>query len=664
MFKAKDKTLVIRGNVRGLDIQEPTNLVTQKQLRNVTIAEDVKVTVRRTVNSTRTSTVTGGGTQKPVIVTPPAVPVDKTKANVSTNEELVAAVAAVPQNGTATITLLKDITLTESLEIPEGKTVNLDLNGKSITGTVGRDADNNRVHTLVNNGTLTIKNGTLASKAENGGSAVANAAGATLILENVTLLGAPQGEHDDIAAANAAYPSYAINNWGELTVNTATIKTYHGAVATGAGGNVVLNDVTIDVGQNTTTNITSWALYAYGSADEIGKITINSGNVKMTKVEPSVNGGGYACTGDGGQITIKGGSFDKASSENNGNGIHVKANSLVITGGTFDTDPSAYVADGYKAVEADGVWTVSKRLAGEVINTEEAQAALDNATPGTVIQLSEGVGYGTLVFRQNASSVVVDITDAGGDAAGNEHYSRYEDITIIGAEGATVDQIDFEVGWIAGSGASYVDIENLTVQGVTFSGNKLAVNLEGSKGSALGIDGLTLVDCKMKDTDGTHRFVFQQITGYKALNDKTTSEYVMTAGVKNLTITGCEVEGAYQVIESRAMEDLTITDNIFKGIKARDMLITSDVTNHADVTYTGTITITGNASSGGEERFIRASLNNSNAGVVIKDNTITNYKGEHADYIKVTGAAVETTIKNNTITDGTDGNREFTVTVE
>jgi len=74
VFKAKDKTLVIRGNVRGLDIQEPTNLVTQKQLRNVTIAEDVKVTVRRTVNSSP-QTVIGGGTQAPVVITPPTRPV-------------------------------------------------------------------------------------------------------------------------------------------------------------------------------------------------------------------------------------------------------------------------------------------------------------------------------------------------------------------------------------------------------------------------------------------------------------------------------------------------------------------------------------------------------------------------------------------------------------
>lgn len=285
-----------------------------------------------------------------------------------------------------------------------------------------------------------------------------------------------------------------------------------------------------------------------------------------------------------------------------------------------------------------------------VANATAAQDALDNAVPGTTIKLTAGVDYGTLVFGQNASSRVVDITDVGGDAPGNEHYSRYENITILGAAGATVDQIDFKARWIDGTeGGSYVDIKNLTIKGVTFSGEKTAVKIDGAMGGWLGIDGLKLEDCKMVDADGADRFVFQQITGYKDLNDKTAGTYVMTTGVKNLTITGCEVEGAYQVIESRAMENLTITNNTFKNIKARDMLITSDTTYHPSVTYTGTITITGNTSIGGEERFVRASLNNSDATLVIANNTLPTYAGADDDCIKADGVTGAATIKSNTL---------------
>ena len=284
-----------------------------------------------------------------------------------------------------------------------------------------------------------------------------------------------------------------------------------------------------------------------------------------------------------------------------------------------------------------------------VANADEAQAALDNAVSGTIIKLEPGVDYGTLIFRQNASSTVVDITNAGGDAVGNEKYRKIDDLTIIGADGAVLDGFDFEVGWIDGSGASFIDVKNLTVRDVTFSGEATPFNFEGAKGSTLGIDGLTIANCKMNDEDGNNRFIFQQISGYKELNDKTTGEYVMTTGIKDLTITNCEVTGAHMVIESRAMENLTITNNIFKGIKQRDILITSDTGNYPNDTYTGTITVTGNTSIGGEERFVRASLNNSDAVVVIKDNTIINYVGEDDDYIKVEGGK-NVTIDNNPMT--------------
>ena len=371
-------------------------------------------------------------------------------------------------------------------------------------------------------------------------------------------------------------------------------------------------------------------------------ITNNEFNVADRNILIPVNTG---CTYSG-NITITG------NVSNNAQERFVRADGMgdavvVIKDNTLNNYMGAD-ADYIKVTNGNNVTVVNNTLASiGVKDTAAAQKALDNAVAGTTIQLAAGVNYGTLVFRQNASSTVVDITTAGGDAPGNEKYRRIEDLTIIGAEGAVVDQIDFQVGWIDGSGASFVDIKNLTIQGVTFSGEKTAINLEGAKGSSLGIDGLTLVGCKMKDADGNNRFVFQQITGYKALNDKTTNEYVMTTGIRNLTITDCEVEGAYMVIESRAMENLTITNNVFKGIKERDMLITSDTTYYPNVTYTGAITITGNTSIAGEERFVRGSLNNSDAVVVIKDNTIIDYMGADDDYIKVTGGN-NVTIENNT----------------
>jgi len=268
----------------------------------------------------------------------------KAPTAVATAEELTAALEAG-----GLVMLTDDIDLTESVTIPAGVTVNLDLNGKKITGIVGRDAEGNRIHTLVNNGTLTIKNGTVASAGDNGGSAIYNAAGAVLTIEDTTIEGAK--------FAGTAWPSYGINNYGTMTVNSATIKTYHGGIATGGDGVTVINYATVDVGQNTQTKQTSWALYTC----ENGKLTVNDGVFENTKNEYNqVYGGGYLCPTSTGEVVINGGTFNKTEADNNGSGIYYQPTNLVITGGTFDTNPSAYVADGYAATDnGDGTWTVT-----------------------------------------------------------------------------------------------------------------------------------------------------------------------------------------------------------------------------------------------------------------------------------------------------------------
>ena len=64
------------------------------------------------------------------------------------------AIAKVENNGT--ITLLKDVTLKEKIEVEEGRTVAIELNGKKIAS-----SKENTSTVLKNNGVLTLKNGSL-----------------------------------------------------------------------------------------------------------------------------------------------------------------------------------------------------------------------------------------------------------------------------------------------------------------------------------------------------------------------------------------------------------------------------------------------------------------------------------------------------------------------
>lgn len=293
--------------------------------------------------------------------------------------------AAVAQNGT--IKLEENLTITEPIVIPEGVEVTLDLNGKTITGTKGRDADNNRIHVIVNNGNLTIKDGTVKSAGNDGGSAIYNAEGATLTLENVTALGAPQSDPVYEAGVSKPYPSYAINNYGNAVVNGATVKSYHGAIATGGNGVTVINDADIDVGLDQSTGITSYAIYSYENA----QVTVNGGKFAFTKKEVYVNGGNMFCELGSNAIVVNGGNFT-------GGGFSVgDGREYVIKGGTFGFDPSKYVADGYVAIKNTDT------------NTWSIYGASDKVTmkDGAVLDLN-GVEFGGTIVAEGDLTIKGD----------------------------------------------------------------------------------------------------------------------------------------------------------------------------------------------------------------------------------------------------------------
>jgi len=286
---------------------------------------------------------------------------------VTTAGDLQAAI----NNGVTNIVLTNDITLSESIVIPApgATTVNvattaeantnavvIDLNGKEITGNVGRDADGNRVHVIVNNGNAVIKNGTVKSAGDNGGSAIYNAAGATLTLEDVVLNGAPRSGSD--------WPAYAINSYGELTINGAEITSNHGALA--LYGDTVINDA------NVTMNGIGGSSHVFYIGGEGTEVTINGGtythkgNVDgslayiMTGSSVIVNGGSFSASNGGygmatytGSLTVNGGYFANAFLDWGG--------PIAIAGGTFAAKPAdKYIADGFKAYQnAEGLWAVA-----------------------------------------------------------------------------------------------------------------------------------------------------------------------------------------------------------------------------------------------------------------------------------------------------------------
>ncbi len=177
-------------------------------------------------------------------------------------------------NAGGNVSLTSDVTVSASagLSVPEGKTVTLDLGGNELTvegsnfvnngtltitnGTVsGNDTQAGR-RAIVNNGTLTLENVTVNQIYQAGGAAIINDGGTMIINEGTTVVAANMaisnknnatltingGEFTGAGGPND-HPSYCICNQlsSELTVNGGTFIGNHGAFANTEGSVATLN---------------------------------------------------------------------------------------------------------------------------------------------------------------------------------------------------------------------------------------------------------------------------------------------------------------------------------------------------------------------------------------------------------------------------------------
>ena len=237
--------------------------------------------------------------------------------------------AALTNGGTYKV--ISDFTADEVVTIPAGVTVNLDLGGNTITS----DA------TVINNeGTLVLDgNGTVdVSGATEYAVPVVN--NGTLTVNNGVYVGA------------SAMPSYAFENYGKMTINDSTVDGGFGGVWAMANSETVINDGIFSHRDDPGAHI----VYAKAGA----KVTINGGDF-LGHVQSNNNWQYVVYAVNGADVEINGGNFVSFTHANGTQRLMFNANAPVeITGGTYDKDPSAFVAANHNAIKnADGTWTVA-----------------------------------------------------------------------------------------------------------------------------------------------------------------------------------------------------------------------------------------------------------------------------------------------------------------
>ena len=149
--------------------------------------------------------------------------------------------------------------------------------------------------------------------------------------------------------------SYDFNILNKSTVifNDANFPQAGGMIQAAYGATVIFNGGVSNISSSTTSQ-----RYNFYAASPGTTITINEGTFSFEAYKQR----SYACALNGAVIYIKGGTFGVAPNHPRWKTpIYTDATGqVIITGGTFGFDPSAWVAPGYQAVKSGSTWTVEQ----------------------------------------------------------------------------------------------------------------------------------------------------------------------------------------------------------------------------------------------------------------------------------------------------------------
>ncbi|MBR3842930.1 MAG: right-handed parallel beta-helix repeat-containing protein, partial [Christensenellaceae bacterium] len=360
------------------------------------------------------------------------------------------------------VVLLADVTLTDTLKIPAGVTVTLDLNGKTISQTKAQTAG---YQMILNDGNLTIKDPVGGGKISytdsgNGGEYISDVIynRATLVIDGGTI--------ENLSSATVASNGYphAVDTYSgirdtSVTINGGTIYCAEYSairmfcVSATYKADLVINGGTIK-GAVDMQNGTKVAA--------LGTLTIEGGTFETTKNANNIrfanwNGG---ATEYGISASIKGGSFNGGITT-----AYVPAaanwNKKIISGGTFATDLSEYASEGYEFVKNDdGTYGVEKAKVAEVNGTQytSLQAAIDAAKDGDTVTLLDDVTITTYVSINKSITL-----DLGGNAitrdGGTGLYINNADAVVVITGEGTIE---------SSSEVLYVNAGTVKVQNGTF----------------------------------------------------------------------------------------------------------------------------------------------------------------------------------------------------
>lgn len=478
--------------------------------------------------------------------------------------------------------------VTESLVIPEGRTVTIELeDGATLTNEDGKHTIENHgtltvtgsgtidnvTHghgALVNYGTATLEGGTLTRSAENSKSPSDNGGNSWYVIDNHSSLTIKE----NAVVRNNGYFSSLIRNIGDSADSPATLTISGGEISqadfiaiknddfgklsiTGgtfnSGNQAVQNwsEATISGGYFQTGDIITWSYEGSNSTTEI------SGSAVINEDVKAVNYDGKSSVAS---VTITGGTI-------NGNlekGIYkggivsvdptATSSSIQVSGGSFSNNISAFVKDGYTITGSDGSFTITdatEPTENSVAKTggiyyKSVQNAINAAEGGATVTLVKSVNEDIVV---SGKEITLDLgentlTNVSGDTITVKIDAN---LTVVGS--GTVDNKSnaraaiFNEGTVTLNGGTY-DRTSESGESADISGGNSWYTI-CNHGSMTIHDGATV-----KNTGSFSSMIENGYYSYKSENARTGYISGTNAANPTLVIEGGEFVGGLNTVKN------------------------------------------------------------------------------------------------------------------
>ncbi len=507
---------------------------------------------------------------------------------------------AVNQAGTTptTIRLTKDIegfTTDQIVTIKQDQTLLLDMAGHKISvasNFQGRPIKNNGTLTVTGSGTidssasttggygaidnygvLTIENGTYTGSVDASGASIKNRPSGVLTIDNGTFNGAVTAVYNEGKAYiyNGVFDCRSCSScnrdsWGytiqshqasgaaapELYFYDGTVIGVQGAFSTSAGYSEIRNGTfeTVACTNHPDGSSAFYALYIAGESGTVESHIYGGTFTSVSRVAAYIGN-----SNDGGLkkeaiAYIHGGSF---TSGDDSNAVYVdKAlGGLLITGGTFSSDVTAYIPSGMKQEEEGTVVKDTEKANVQVGDAyyKTLPEALAAAQAGDTVELLSNVEVDTWNQVWNLQGITLDgngyTLTIKNIASGQNHDAVFHSAGGNTFQDLTIDLSGLESASLAQGSRAFSAAAGDTYKNITILGNKnLSYGMTASGTNAedetITIDGCTFENC-----------------GYGIYDDE--SGAVENLVITNSSFTGCE----YATILRGA--NSSFTDNTVSG---------------------------------------------------------------------------------------------------